>query len=511
MRRTLPPDRADERGAILVLSAVALTVIMALVALSVDLGNLAQAKQHARNAAEDAVLAGVVDLAPLGPGGGGNVATQEAAAVSDAESYLLDNYHIASPDWDSCGSFPAGISAYPGANCFGFFAAGGSAAPNGMAVQVPPQSVATTFGRAIGVRSEELGARAYASIETAQSSYVLPFAYSAGGGTGLQCLKTGSGNAAGGCTGFTTGSGKFGSIDSPRYVIFPGTGSSSGNNPTAQTDMVLGLDHPLDQDVAGATEVCDAAGPPPNCPAYNDVAPYTGGNYVAPATGQAASDLDGLFEPVTSPDGSCTFAPRLDHPDGFVATSSCSADQGAASGNPPNDTGLGVPLLSNDTFGSSYDLNGQQVSAFLDGNGEAFSTSCADLSPGVGTPIDAMSKGTYAWSAYDACLSGLLQSYDPSVSGPIFASSIESSPRFGIVPLVSSSSGKNAEAITGFEGVYLDLMFGKGGKVESLLAWVFPLGAIEGGSTTGQGTGGAYLGGQYVTNLCSYTSSGTNC
>ena len=501
-------DRRDERGSIIVLWAVALTAIMGLVALSVDLGNLAQTKQHARNAAQDAVLAGVVDLAALGPGGGGTVSNQEALAVSDAETYLLANYNIPTQAWDSCGGFPTGnppITSYNGADCFGFFTTGGSSAPNGMAVQVPPRLVATTFGRADGISGRQVSSTAYASVQTAGTSYVLPFSYAAGGGYGLQCLKTGSGTGAASCPGFTTGSGKFGTINSPRYVIFPGSQTQSGNNATVQTDLVLGLDHPLDQYTTGAGEICDANGSPPNCPAYNNTAPYTGANYVAPSTGIDSSALDGLFEAVTSPDGSCTFTPRLNHPPGFVASANCTDDQ-------PSSGPGSVPLLTNDTFGSTYSLNGQSIAAFLDRNGTTLTRACSTLSPGVGTPIDAKTNGTYVWGPYDTCLSTALAVYDPSAGGPVLGSKIVGSPRFGIVPLVGSSNGGGAEQITGFAAVYLDLMFGKGSKVDSVLAWVLPLGDIKSAPAPAGGAGlGGYYGGPYVANLCSYTSAGTNC
>lgn len=503
-------DRRDERGSIIVLWAVALTAIMGLVALSVDLGNLAQTKQHTRNAAQDAVLAGVVDLAALGPGGGGTVSNQEALAVKDAETYLLANYNIPTPDWNSCGAFPTGmpsIQSYSTADCFGFFTTGGSSAPNGMAVQVPPRLVATTFGRADGISGRQVSSTAYASIQTAGSSYVLPFSYAAGGGSGLQCLKTGSGTGAANCPGFTTGSGKFGTINSPRYVIFPGSQTQSGNNATVQTDLVLGLDHPLDQYTTGAGEICDANGSPPNCPAYNNTAPYTGANYVAPSTGLDSSALDGLFEAVTSPDGSCTFTPRLNHPFGFVASANCPDD------NPSNGPGSSVPLLITDFGGAplgtppSTDLNGQSIAAFT--------SACSQEVPkqyGIATPIDAQTNGTYVWGPYDTCLSTALAVYDPSVGGPVLGASIVGSPRFGIVPLVGSSNGGGAEQITGFAAVYLDLMFGKGSKVDSVLAWVLPLGDIKSAPAPAGGAGlGGYYGGPYVANLCSYTSAGTNC
>jgi len=59
-------------------------------------------------------------------------------------------------------------------------------------------------------------------------------------------------------------------------------------------------------------------------------------------------------------------------------------------------------------------------------------------------------------------------------SPPILTSAITDSPRFGVVPVVSTANGRNSEAIDGFLGIYLDMAFGKNNKVDAIDAWVIP-------------------------------------
>ncbi len=502
----------------LVLWTVALACLMGCVAMAVELGNLAQSRQHAENAVQAAVLAAVPDLATLYPGGPGVAATQEQLAVNDAESYLMSNFSsLTTADFATgcAGVLPSSIYIWPGADCFGFFnpqtASLDQSNPNAMAIALPVQFVKYSFGRAVGQSGQSVSGLAYASIKMAESGGGLPFSYVNTAPDGLECLKSGSGNKAGVCKGFTTGSGDFGAVNSPRYRIFPGASNAGGNNPVTETNLVLGIDHALNIAPSSdpTVQICDSNGAPPSCTAYNDsLATYDLANWVSPQTGQTQTDITPpLFTGgVTTPDGSCTLTPRLNHPDGFVGTSSCSADDPT--------TGPSAPYLSashGDTYGSTYLLNGVHISKYLNATGQQDASSCTPLLPaGVNasnSAIDATGTGgTNVWSAYDTCFSTVLQNLDDNTA--IFSATIEQSPRFGIVPLVTPTNGTNAEQITDFEGVYIDLTSGTSSKVSSILAWVFPLSNIE--ATPGSGSGStSYVGGPYVVNLCSLSAG--NC
>lgn len=510
-----------EDGAILVVWVVALTALMGLVAMAVDLGNIAQTKQHAANAARDAALSAVVDLAPLAPGGTGTAAVAEAQTVSDAENYLSRNYTSLPPStavtaaatYDSCGNaLPSSMYFVPGENCIGFFdpvnPADNATTPNAIAVAVPARTVDYTFGQVVGLHSQKVSAVAYASMQTASKDYILPFGYPVAGGSGLQCVTDTSGGSSP-CPGFTAGTGQFGVTQSPRYEIFPGNSTANGNNPVTETNLTLGIDHPLSAyNQSDPTSICDWPSTLKGCNSNNGTAPHLGGDYLNPATGQSISEMTGpLFTGgVTTPGGSCTLAPRFSQPDGFTPSSTCAMDQPSpASGDP---SGPDLSATEGDTFSSTYTLNGVPIAAYLNSYGKTVTQTCLLPVGGTGTAIDTQSppgSGVYVWADYDSCLSTLISSGQPS---PIFSASLEGSPRFGIVPVIGSSSGGNVEQVTGFDAVYLDVAFPHAGKVGAILSWVFPISLIQ-GQDVGSGSGvGTDLGGPYVVNSCAY---GVNC
>jgi len=530
-------DEDDEAGAALVIFAVALAGLMAFAAMAVDLGNISQTKGHTETAVQDAVLSALPNLKSLYVGNpfAPPYLTQEGYAVTAAETYLRDNYSSLSPTdnsiFNTCSQLlPLATTLYvvPNADCFGFFDPADPtnlpldlSNPTGMAVAFPQQTVNYTLGKAVGLKSQAVSSVAFASIKTA-GNFGLPFGYVSGGQTGLVCIKTkSSGRTTNNCVGggFTTSTGTYGLLNSPRYTIYPGNNTAAGINTVVETDMAIGIDHHLTCSSSStcttppASEICDAAGSWPTCNAYgyNNVAPYDNGNYAAPQTGSTTNMLaPALFNGgFTAPDGSgCPIPPRFSQPDGFTATGTCSTDTNAAAAgpsgpylNPSNPT----PDVPN---GSPSKLNGRHISYYLNSTGTSATSACA--SPGANTvAIDAMSGSTYAWATYDTCLWPALTAN--TVTGPVFKSSIEQSPRFGIVPQLIPSSGSNPEQITGFYGVYLDLatVDSSQTKVIALQAWVFPLSMID--PTPGSGGGGSiYTGGPWVANLCSFVAA-YNC
>jgi hypothetical protein len=504
----------------MVIWALSLTALASFVGMAIDLGNIAGTKQHTESAAANAALAAVIDLAPLYPASSGSkagpgiAAVQEALAVSDAETYLTANYSsLAGANFASgcAGALPSSVYRWPSSNCFGFFnpedPSLNQTNPTAIAVAVPTQQVHYTFGRAGGLTTQAVSGLAYASLKSEDSGYALPMSYSAGGPTGLECLKTGSGNKAGICTGFATGSGDFGVINSPRYTIFPGSATSGGNNSVIETDADIGIDHLLNSFQLGDAAICDATSIINPCTADNAVAPYDTANYANVQTGQTITILAPplMTGHLVTPDGSCTLGPRFNHPDGFVATSSCAWDNPTVGPTSPR-----LSASNGDTFGSSYPLNGVQVSAYLNANGRSLTSSCAGMLPAgdtaSNTAVDAGGTGSgNVWTNYDSCVSAILEA---GVSTPIFSANIEQSPRFGVIPLIDSATGTAPVEITGFLGTYIDLVSGSNNKVDAIRAWLFPLSAIDLSAGSGGGLTN-YAGGPYVVNLCSFAAG--NC
>lgn len=553
-----PSDERSEDGAILVIWAVALVAIMGLVALAIDLGNIAQTKQHTANAAQDAVLSAVTDLSVLAPGGTGAITATDCGyqsgfsvlqeAVACAEDYLSKNYTSsgealpssidanANSTYDSCGSaLPSTMYFVPGENCFGFFnpsdSSKNSTNPNAMAVAVPARTVKYTFGQVAGLTSQNVSSTAYASIQTADNGYILPYGFATGGSYGYNCLKDTSGNTS--CLGALL-DGQFGLIDNPRYVIFPYEDTSNGVKSYALlANADLGVDHPLVPYPASGSvsRVCDWQTVLNGCDSDNYVAPYTGGDYLNTSNGQTVNDLTGPLFTGTTTNTGCNLSARFTHPDGFLASQTCSDDQtSGASGS------IFLKKKYGDTFGvsDSADLNGKSIAYYLSSGftSSALYTAagCDAKKPagGTSTALDVTTDGksidfttftNMAWKPFNDCLSGLFSSanmvnqINTIVTGgtPVFSSDIEKSPRFGVIPVVTYNTSGKASEITSLYGVYLDVAIPKTAKgnseVGALQAWVFPLTWIQSTSTSGSGLG-REIGGNYVTNLCAY---GVNC
>jgi Flp pilus assembly protein TadG len=530
--------RRDEQGAFLVVWALAAVSILVFAALAIDLGNIAQTKQHAQNSADSAAVSAVGDLASIPQGG--SATTAEASAVTDAEAYVQKNDgSVTSADWTDltkcpAGALPAGVTASSQTKCVGFFP--NLSDPTGIAVAIPGRTVNYTFGKAGGLTRQGVSAVGEASVQNPGSGYVLPFGYSSAGGSGLQCLKTGSGNQAAVCTGFAVGSGQFGVLDSPRYrVCFnscPASSNSAGNNTVVMGDINLGIDHGLRQ-YGGGQVICDSVPTSNGCNGYNNTLPYNQADYMVPLTGQTLNNpAPALFNADVNPfsigSTGCTIStPRLFHPTGFQATDNCASDNPTAGASGPY-------LGSQDSLGSSHvnALNGAHITQFLVPTGASTDPttnpawSCySGLTPPPdprSDPIDKPANGPNIWLPGDPCLSAAIsaRAASPACSPPatqacpLFTAAIVKSPRFGIVPVVQSSNGSNPQQITGFLGVYLDLAFGKkldksNGSVDSLLAWVFPLDLIQ-SFNVGNGPGlGSFNGGPFVANLCSLVAG--NC
>lgn len=515
----------EEEGTFLVIWVLAVVSILLFAALAIDLGNIAQTKQHAQNAADDAAISAVVDLAPIADGA--LAGPQEDQAVSDVETYVLANYSsIGSSDWSSCPSniLPPGVSASAETNCIGFFnpqhPAFNLSDPTGIAVVIPDQAVKYSFGRAGGLTSQGVSALAEASVQT-PGGFTLPFAFAVGGANGLQCLKTGSGSKASGCTGFAVGTGQFAVLDSPRYrVCFnscPASSPSSGNTSVVMADINLGLDHRLSI-FTSPPDICDAVGPPPNCSGYNTAPPYDNANTAAPLTGQTLNDPGpALFNTDLNSFtiGGCVIStPRLNHPDGFQASDSCAADN-------PTSGPVGPYLTSADSFGSHDTLNGVHITRYLIGGtaSPGFTSCYTGKGPGGMTPdpstqaIDATVAGTNVWTGTatteDGCLSAEMRLVSTN-SPPIFKVDIIHSPRFGVVPVVIPSNGSGGETIVGLLGVFLDTASGTtSNKVDAIAAWVFPLNLIQTTDVGSGSGGGVFGGGPFVANLCSLIAG--NC
>src|SRR5579862_8964827 len=182
-RRSMRPCRRDdEAGVALLVFVIAIVALMAFTAMAVDLGNIEQTKEHTQTAVQDAALSAVSDLAY---GSSGFAASQESTAVTDAETYLVDNYSISQANFSSpgCpGALPPGVTTWAGpspaaTNCIGFFNPNGGSNPTAIAVAIPTQSVRYTFGHAAGLIQQGVSSIAYAELRPPSGTGGLPFGF----------------------------------------------------------------------------------------------------------------------------------------------------------------------------------------------------------------------------------------------------------------------------------------------------------------------------------------------
>ncbi len=190
------PARGDD-GVVLILTALALGVIFGMAALAIDVGNIGQTAQGAQGAADAAAVSGAQLLK--------DSSQTLSGIVTQVEQYVHDNFSAvlpsgagdAQPAWDTCTSQPSGYAApadsYGNAqNCITFNsgdAPGTTGAATAVNVEIPPQAVPSTFGRALGNGGPtNLTASATASLAPASS----PCALCVLGGSGTTVSATGS-------------------------------------------------------------------------------------------------------------------------------------------------------------------------------------------------------------------------------------------------------------------------------------------------------------------------------
>ena len=192
--------RGDD-GVVLILTALALGVIFGMAALAIDIGNIGQTAQGAQGAADAAAVSGAQLLK--------DSSQTLSGIVTQVEQYVHDNFSAITADssnlngahdsWDTCTSQPSGFvtPAPPDSygnpqNCITFNsdnAPGTSGAATAVNVEIPPQAVPSTFGRALGNGGPtNLTASATASLAPASS----PCALCVLGGSGRTVSATGT-------------------------------------------------------------------------------------------------------------------------------------------------------------------------------------------------------------------------------------------------------------------------------------------------------------------------------
>jgi hypothetical protein len=312
--------RRDESGAVLVFTAVALILMLAIAAFVIDLGIAYGHRRTMQSAVDAAALGGAQNLAGSNP----SSATTTATGLGD------QNLSGTTIDWNGCtgDTLPSGFQiADASHNCVSY-----NSTFDQIRVRIPKQSVASLFGGVIGIKSLSTSTVATAGLSAVGSGGgLLPFAMAGSFGAGDYCLDSGgAGNSVAPCDGPTTGN--FGVLD------FAGCDS----NKSLEDNIAAGADHLYGSNPTGLlTDIPDdCTEPRPNTVSTkpgNNVGPETSGML----TGTAFADGNpALLQRVPSDCGS--FSPAWE-----TVSASC-GNEGAIDNRPlwefiPETTVAGIP------------------------------------------------------------------------------------------------------------------------------------------------------------------------
>lgn len=172
-------DPRDESGIIIVLVALSLTVILALGALVIDIGNGRQTKRTAQSTADAAALAGAQDFLTISDPP--VVPTDWNKVASSVQLYALQNMGIPYGDWQACTdqNMPTGYtSLYPslssGVDVGSCVSANSTSKPTILRVALPTRTVQTGFGRILKISSLKINAAAEAEITSKVTTTTAP-------------------------------------------------------------------------------------------------------------------------------------------------------------------------------------------------------------------------------------------------------------------------------------------------------------------------------------------------
>jgi Flp pilus assembly protein TadG len=152
----------DEQGAIAVLTAILMVVLVLCVAIVVDLGNARDVQSQSQNAADASALAGANMLYPATGVCSSGARPCMTDAVAAVKSYAQSNFHVS--DWSTCSApVPVGWVKGGGTSCILFDSA---TSPTLVRVYMPTRTVPTFFANIIGVSSIPVGSFAQAQLGT---------------------------------------------------------------------------------------------------------------------------------------------------------------------------------------------------------------------------------------------------------------------------------------------------------------------------------------------------------
>jgi len=262
LRRRL---QLGEDGAVAVIVALFMIMLLAFAALTVDLGRAWAERRQDQTAADAAVMAGAIEYVRSNP--------TDADVVALVQDYVERNtgYPAGHAGWNGCPEPTDGFAPLAGNNCVSLKLAGTTSNASLLKVRLPDQQIETSFAKLIGIDTIAVNASAVAEIvQNPGLQGALPFVLPLDPGTEY-CLGTPPpGQARDVCNG--PASGFFGTVDSPYHgtdddpwgTTLTCTGDVNGR---IRGNTALGIDHflriaPDGEPASAGADTCDALGGP---------------------------------------------------------------------------------------------------------------------------------------------------------------------------------------------------------------------------------------------------------
>ena len=503
-----------ERGAILVVAALLMTSMLAMSAIAIDLANARQHQRQARGSADAAALAGAQDL------------PEPAKVVATVKEYAADNFDTSAAAWNGC-SDPEHLPETPdignGNTCISI-----DEAFSRVRVRLPQRQVPTYFAGVIGIDDVPVSAAATAEAKLKRDDRIIPATIAASTGTGHTCIENGGSNVAP-CDKST--SGNFGSFNAPRLSIYKPTSSEENN--ALRINYSMGVDHVLSIYGTGSTKVCDYAHPVKSPCTTTNLESGKDANHLLPFTGNVVPPLtDGLVEnsTISTEEGNKTFCGRLRRPDLTDANLVETEPEGCQHwrdfpGPGPSITVVGEKVngrhaaywmkpefravfypginpTTTPSTSSAWDAGDAKLDCFLssyrfdyggtNSKGHTSQTeffinpsSTIDPTTADGTEYTLEQARTYLKSTcglnstyVDLQLASLTDSFD---FWPMFDREILTDPRFGMIPVVKqfNSGSSTPMQIVRFWAIYMYGLHASSTKVQGVDAWTFEPALVE--------------------------------
>lgn len=233
--------KRNEDGAVLVIFALSLVVLLGFAAIAVDLGTLFAVRRQAQTAADVAALSG----AQFGEGLAG---TDARKAINDeVQRIMATNLATTAADWSSCTdstapaeftqTAPAGASSVA-TPCLSF-----TDTLDKIRVRVPTQNVSTSFARVLGIDTLQASAFAEVEFHYEQSGDILPFGVPTADGPNTLGCPSDHPNGVLPCNG--PESGNFNQLFVTQWGSDETTHTCNNSDGVFEENLAIGVDHLL--------------------------------------------------------------------------------------------------------------------------------------------------------------------------------------------------------------------------------------------------------------------------